>query len=145
MAALAAPASAHHSFAMFDAANPLTMTGTVQEFLWSNPHSWLRVMIEDEATGTPLLWAFELGSPGQQTRVGWSANSLKRGDSVTVLIHPSKDGARQGGLITATLPDGSTLGNGGLRPNSQRSSKFPGGLAAGVFGSGDVQPTPQDD
>ncbi|MEE8439408.1 MAG: DUF6152 family protein [Micropepsaceae bacterium] len=144
IAALAAPASAHHSFAMFDAANPMTMTGTVQEFLWSNPHSWLRVMIEDEATGRPLLWAFELGSPVQQTRVGWSADSLKPGDNVTVLIHPSKDGARQGGLITATLPDGSTLGNGGLRPNSQRSSKFPGGLAAGVFGSGDVQPTPQD-
>ncbi len=145
MASLSAPVAAHHSFAMFDANNPLTLTGTVQEFVWTNPHSWLRVMIEDEATGRPLLWAFELGSPGQQTRVGWSADSLVPGDEVTVLIHPSKDGARQGGLITATLPDGSTLGNGGLRPNSQRSSKFPGGLAAGVFGSGDEQPTPQDD
>ena len=145
VAALTLPASAHHSFAMFDATNPMTMTGTVQEFEWTNPHSWLRVMIEDEATGRPLLWAFELGSPGQQTRVGWSADSLVPGDEVTVLIHPSKDGARQGGLITATLPNGETVGNGGLRPNSQRSSKFPDGLAAGVFGSGDVQPTPQDD
>jgi len=144
MATSSAPVAAHHSFAMFDANNPLTMTGTVEEFEWTNPHSWLRVMIEDEATGRPLLWAFELGSPAQQTRVGWSADSLVPGDEVTVLIYPAKDGARQGGLVNALLPDGRTVGNGGLRPNSQRSSKFPGGLAAGVFGSGDAQPTPQD-
>jgi hypothetical protein len=141
---LAVPASAHHSFAMFDSANPMTMTGTVREFEWANPHSWLRVMIEDEESGRELLWAFELGSPIQQTRVGWSADSLKPGDIVTVLIHPLKDGSRAGGLITATLPDGSVLGNGGLRPNAQRSSKFPGGLPAGLFGSGDEQPSPEE-
>jgi hypothetical protein len=55
-----------------------------------------------------------------------------------------KDGSRAGGLITATLPDGSVLGNGGLRPNAQRSSKFPGGLPAGLFGSGDEQPSPEE-
>jgi hypothetical protein len=139
----ALPAAAHHSFAMFDAANPMTMTGTVQEFEWANPHSWLRVMIEDEELGREVLWAFELGSPVQQTRVGWSADSLKPGDTVTVLIHPLKDGARAGGLITATLSDGRVLGNGGLRPNAQRSSKFPGGQPAGLFGSNDEQIGPE--
>ena len=128
----ATPAMAHHSFAMFDANKPMTVTVTVKEFEWTNPHSWLRVMVQDPATGKTVEWALELGSPVQQERVGWKADSVKPGDRVTVTLHPSKDGSRLGGLISATLPNGTTLGNGGLRPNAQRSSKFPGGFPAGV-------------
>jgi uncharacterized protein DUF6152 len=135
--ALAAPASAHHSFAMFDAEKTVTMTGTVKEFEWTNPHSWLRIMVQDQATGKPVQWALELGSPVQQQRVGWKPDSIKPGDTVTVTFHPLKDGSRGGGVLSATLPNGSTLGNGGLRPDAQRSSRFPGGQPAGIFGNGE--------
>jgi hypothetical protein len=54
------PASAHHSFAMFDATKEVTMSGTVKEFEWTNPHSWLRVTVNDQKTGKPVLWALEL-------------------------------------------------------------------------------------
>jgi uncharacterized protein DUF6152 len=130
--ALAAPALAHHSFSMFDADKTITMSGTVKEFEWSNPHSWLRVMIEDQTTGKPVQWMFEMGSPVQQERVGWTRDSLKPGDKVTVTMHPLKDGSRGGGLLAATLPNGKTVGNGGLRPDSERSSRFPGGQPAGI-------------
>ena len=129
---LAAPALAHHSFAMFDAEKTVTMTGTVKEFEWTNPHSWLRIMVQDQATGKPMQWALELGSPAQQQRVGWKSDSVKPGDKVTVTIHPLKDGSRGGGVLSATLPNGSILGNGGLRPDAQRSSRFPGGQPAGI-------------
>lgn len=128
----AIPAAAHHSFAMFDAEKTVTMTGVVKEFEWSNPHSWLRVMVQDQASGKPVEWMLELGSPVQQERVGWTRDSLKPGDTVTVTMHPLKDGSRGGGLLTATLPNGKVAGNGGLRPDSERSSRFPGGKPAGI-------------
>ena len=141
--ASAAPALAHHSFAMFDAQRPRTMTGTVQEIEWVNPHIWLRLMVPDE-TGKTVQWALELGSPVQQQSVGWNRDTVKVGDRITVTIHPLKDGGRGGGLISATLPSGATLGNGGLnRPNAARSSRFPGGLPAGIYGEGDPQPSAQ--
>ena len=115
--ALAVPASAHHSFAMFDSDKTLTMTGTVKEFEWTNPHSWLRIIVEDQASGKPLQWALEMGAPAQQARVGWKPDSVKPGDKVTVIIHPLKDGSRGGQFITATLPNGSILGDGGRLPN----------------------------
>ena len=129
---LTGPAMAHHSFAMFDADKTITMTGTVKEFEWTNPHSWLRVMVTDPATGQPVQWLFEMGSPAQQARFGMTADSLKPGDKVTVTMHPLKDGSRGGGLLTATLPNGKTVGNGGLRPDSERSSRNPGGQPAGI-------------
>src|SRR5437588_2374791 len=100
------PASAHHSFAMFDAAKDVTLKGTVKEFEWTNPHSWLRVMVTDQKTGKPVLWAFELSSPARLTTMGMHANSVKAGDSVSVTFHPMKDGSRGGQFIQATLPGG---------------------------------------
>jgi hypothetical protein len=131
-AGLSGPALAHHSFAMFDATKPMTLTVTVKEFEWTNPHSWLRVIVQDPASGKAMEWALELGSPAQQTSVGWKPDTVKPGDKVTVTFNPLKDGSRGGGLTSATLSDGRTLGNGGLRPNAQRSSKFPGGKPAGI-------------
>jgi hypothetical protein len=116
--ALAAPASAHHSFSMFDAEKTVTLKGTVKEFEWTNPHSWLRVMVTDDS-GTPREWALEMGSPLQQQRVGWKPDSVKPGDQVTVTIHPLKDGSRGGQFVFATLPSGIMLGNGGQRPDAR--------------------------
>ena len=111
--ALAAPALAHHSFSMFDSDKTMTMTGTVKEFEWTNPHSWLRVVIVDQATDKPMNWAFEMGPPQQQIRRGWKPDSLKPGDMVTLTMHPLKDGSRGGQLVDATLPDGRTVGGAG--------------------------------
>ena len=63
LCAFAAPALAHHSFAMFDAQKTVVLEGTVKQFEWVNPHSWLRIMVNDEKTGNQVLWAIALSSP----------------------------------------------------------------------------------
>jgi hypothetical protein len=105
-AAFATPAPAHHSFAMFDAEQTVTLQGTVKEFEWINPHSWLRILVKDEKTGQPAVWALELSSPARLKRMGMSADSVKAGDSVSVTFHPLKDGARGGQFLQAVLPGG---------------------------------------
>ena len=104
--ALSAPASAHHSFAMFDATKTVTLNGTVKEFEWTNPHSWLRVNVTDEKSGKPLLWALELSSPARLVTMGMKSDSVHPGDQVSVTFHPMKDGTRGGQFIQATLPGG---------------------------------------
>ena len=108
--AFAAPALAHHSFAMFDAQKTATLDGTVKEFEWVNPHSWIRLMVAD-ANGTPREWAIEMGSPRQNAQRGWKADTLKPGDKVSVTIHPLKDGSRGGQFMTVLLPGGQRLSN----------------------------------
>ena len=112
----ALPAVAHHSFAMFDADKTVTMNGTVKEFEWTNPHSWLRVMIEDQS-GKSLQWAIEMGSPQQTSRIGWKADSIKPGDNVTIEMNPLRDGTRGGTILSLTLPDGKKLGKAGQTNN----------------------------
>ena len=109
VAAFAASAFAHHSFTMFDETKPTTLTGTVREFEWTNPHAWLRVMVNDEKTGKPVLWAYELSSPARLITMGLSANALKAGDVVSVTFHPMKDGTRAGRFMGATLANGKVI------------------------------------
>jgi hypothetical protein len=109
VAAFAAPAFAHHSFAMFDATKNITVDGTVTEFEWTNPHSWLRVMVKDEKTGKPVMWALEMSSPARLTTMGMHADSVKAGDTVTVTFHPMRDGTRGGQFLQATLPGGKAV------------------------------------
>ena len=115
VAAFTAPALAHHSFAMFDAQQTITLQGTVKEFEWVNPHSWLRIMVNDEKAGRPVLWAVELSSPSRLVTMGMRADSMKAGDAVSVTIHPLKDGARGGQFIQAVLADGKKV----LRANAR--------------------------
>lgn len=100
---LAVPASAHHSFAMFDPSKARTLKGTVKEFRWVNPHVSLFVLAEGATGGPPELWAVELTSPGNLTRLGWTRKSLKVGDKVLVEINPLRDGQKGGGFRKATL------------------------------------------
>ncbi len=104
--ALAAPAFAHHSFAMFDADKIVTAKGTVKEYEWTNPHSWLRVMIADPSTGKELQWAFEMSSPATMKGLGMTPDTVKPGDVVTVTYHPLRDGSRGGQFMQALLPNG---------------------------------------
>jgi hypothetical protein len=110
-AALAGPAVAHHSFAMFDAAKTITLVGTVKEFEWTNPHAWMHITTMDAATGQPMDWSFEMGSPGQLGSHGMKPDSVKPGDKITLQAHPMKDGSHGGQYMSATLADGRTFGN----------------------------------
>ena len=98
----AAPAFAHHSFAMFDSAKSVTLNGTIKEFQWTNPHSWVQVVVKD-ASGKDVEWAIEGGSPNGLARQGWKRTSLKAGDKAVLVIHPMKDGSNGGSLVTATV------------------------------------------
>jgi hypothetical protein len=115
VAAFTASALAHHSFAMFDAQKTVTLEGTVRQFEWVNPHSWLRVMVDAEKTGKPVLWAIELSSPSRLVTMGMRADSMRPGDVVSVTIHPMKDGSRGGQFIQAVLADGKKV----LRANAR--------------------------
>lgn len=107
---LAGSAGAHHSFALFDHVNRVTVTGSVTKFDWSNPHVYLYLDVPD---GTTVKhYTIECASPNVLTRVGWKWNDVKQGDKVTVLINPFKSGQLGGMLESATLSDGRKLSDG---------------------------------
>lgn len=101
--AAAAPASAHHSYAMFDRTKQATYEGTVKEFQWTNPHAWIQVMIPDPTSGAEVEWGFELGGTQSLVRRGWTRTSLKPGDKVVITANPRRDGHPGGGMITGTV------------------------------------------
>ena len=98
----AAAASAHHSFASFDGAKNLPLTGTVKEFQWTNPHSWIQLMVTDES-GKQIEWSIEGGSPNALARQGWKRTSLKAGDTAEIIVHPMKDGSPGGSLMSVKV------------------------------------------
>jgi hypothetical protein len=99
---------AHHSTAMFDFRNEITLSGTVVEFQYTNPHSWLIVNVENE-DGTVERWAFEADGPPFLIRRGISRTSVEPGMKVTVRTAPMKDGRPAGSWLEATLEDGTSL------------------------------------
>ena len=103
------PAWAHHSFAMFDHDKIVTLQGTVKEFQWSNPHSWIQLMVKNSG-GASEEWSIEGGSPNSLARQGWKASSLKTGDEITLTTHPLKNGSKGGSLMSVTLASGQVLG-----------------------------------
>ena len=107
---LAAPASAHHSFAMFDRDKQVTLKGTVKEFQWTNPHIFIQIMAPG-AGGKLEEWSVEGGSPNMLFRQGWESTTFKPGDQVTLVINPLKDGGRGGNFVFGTLANGKTVGN----------------------------------
>ena len=109
LAVSATAALAHHSFAMFDSDKTLTMVGTVKEFEWVNPHSWMHITIQD-ATGKSSDYSFEMGSPGQLGSRGMKADSVRPGDKVTIRFHPLKDGSHGGQYMSVTMADGKVWG-----------------------------------
>ena len=105
----ASPAAlAHHSYAMFDMQATKTITGTVKDFEWTNPHTWLWVYVTN-ASGAQEQWGIEGMSPNFLGRRGWSRNTLKPGDKITVDIHPLRNGERGGSFLSVTLPDGKVM------------------------------------
>jgi hypothetical protein len=102
----AVPALAHHSFAAeYDSAKPITLTGTVTKVEWMNPHARFYLDVKDDS-GKVTNWEFELGSPNGLMRRGWTRNSLKEGDVVTVDGSLAKDGSKLANARTVKLSDG---------------------------------------
>jgi uncharacterized protein DUF6152 len=89
--------AAHHSFAIYDDKRPITVTGVVKEFRWTNPHSWLFVIPDD---GREAAWEIELGPINMLSRQGWTRSTFEPGDRVAVEIHPAHSGQRIGRFIS---------------------------------------------
>jgi hypothetical protein len=97
------PAIAHHSFAAeFDAAKPIKLTGSVTKVEWMNPHTYFYIDVKDEK-GQTTNWGLEMGSPNGLMRQGWTRNSMKVGDVVTVEGSAAKDGSNIGNARTVQL------------------------------------------
>ena len=117
---VAAAASAHHSFATFDMSKQMTVTGTVKEFQWQNPHIWIYLVVKDKEQMD--VWEVEGGSLVGLKREGWTKDAFKPGDKVTITIHPKRDGTHGGSFIQGTTADGKTLG----KPNETQVTATPG-------------------
>jgi hypothetical protein len=102
-------ASAHHSFASFDMDKEIAIAGTVKDYQWTNPHSWIQILVPDGA-GAAKEWSIEMSGPSLLVKMGWRPKTLRAGDKVRLLIHPRRDGRNGGSIINATLADGRTLG-----------------------------------
>jgi hypothetical protein len=113
--AIAAPAVAHHSFAMYDHEHQVKLNGTVKVFQWTNPHVYIELDgrdVKDEKS-QPRHYTIECASPGILNRVGWKFNMVKPGDVVTVIVAPLRSGEAGALLKQITLADGRKFSNGG--------------------------------
>ena len=108
MSLVTGSAFAHHSFSMFDGVKELTLEGTVVEFQWTNPHSWIQIVVKD-ASGKMVEWSIEMASPNSLARSGWKRSAIKPGDKAVLVIHPLKDGGAGGSLVSATV-NGAKIG-----------------------------------
>jgi hypothetical protein len=117
----ATQANAHHSTANYDYTQNVELVGTVKELQWTNPHSFLQVLVPDGKGGN-VEWSVETGSPSLDVRLGWSRDMFKPGDTVKVILAPLRSGGPNGTLKSVTLPDGKVL----YGPGNQGT--LPGGL-----------------
>ena len=104
-------AFAHHSPIVFDRTRQITITGTVTEFRWGNPHSWIHIDVADK-DGNVGNWAVEMDPASHLAREGWKSSTLKPGDKISVTVFPLRNDEKGGQYISVTLPDGSKLGQG---------------------------------
>jgi hypothetical protein len=112
-AALAAgPALAHHSAAMFDHDKEVTLQGTIKEFQFTNPHSWIQLNVADPS-GKVAEWSLETNGVSQLFKKGWRPSSLKPGDKVTIVAHPLKNGNSGGTVVSVVGADGKKIGAAG--------------------------------
>ena len=103
------PAFGHHSPAMFEMAKRVQIKGVVREFQWTNPHSYIQLLVKDRA-GKDVEWSLEMAAPTYLYNNGWRPSTLKKGDSIVVTMAPLASGAPGGLVIGVTTADGRKLG-----------------------------------
>jgi Family of unknown function (DUF6152) len=113
------PALAHHSAAGVDQTRTVTIVGTLKEFKWANPHSWMDIDVTDDA-GQTKQWSVEMTAPAYLARAGWTSKTVKPGDKVTVTVRPMKNGDPGGLFVNITLPDGRLLGQAPAAPRASQ-------------------------
>jgi hypothetical protein len=125
LAVLMTKTVAHHSIAMFDNLNPTTLTGTVKEFIWINPHGRLVIDVKERRNGkgevestTPEEWSVELHSTGIMLRRGWTRTFFKPGDTITVTGGRMVDGTKMIRLVNGVKADGTKFYGDDFRPEA---------------------------
>jgi hypothetical protein len=112
MISTAGIATAHHSFAMFNMNEEKTITGTVKQVEWTNPHIWIWIDVPNDK-GSVDLYSFEGMSPNFLERRNWTRTTLKAGDKITVTFRPLRDGKNGGMFVNGKMPNGTVLTMGG--------------------------------
>lgn len=105
---VAIPVFAHHGGAAYDTGAKVTLKGTITNFEWTNPHSQVHLDVTDE-NGNVVHWNLENQPPSILIHAGWTRNSLKPGDHVTIVVSPAKNGSPIGLLAKVTTADGREL------------------------------------
>ena len=103
---IGAPTAAHHSTAMYDSANPVTVTGKVIKVEWTNPHAFVYLEVKDEKTGKVVEWECEMMSLNHLRGYGWTSKTVKPGDTISATGSPAKSGAPSMIANRMKLPDG---------------------------------------
>jgi len=103
---MAASAQAHHSTAMYDTQNPVTITGKVTRFEWTNPHAFVFLEVADEQTGKVVEWEVEMMSLNHLRSYGWTSRTVKPGETITATGAPARSGAPSMIANRMKLPDG---------------------------------------
>jgi hypothetical protein len=105
---LSIPLLAHHGNAAYDTGKNITLKGTVAQWYWANPHCVLRLDVTDDR-GQAVQWAAETENPSSMIHYGWTKQSMKPGDQVTVTVLPVKNGNPVGRILEVVLPNGQRL------------------------------------
>lgn len=108
VAAVSFPALAHHSMSAYDSGRSVSMKATITNFDWTNPHVQIHFEVRDDS-GNVSTWMAECPSPSRLSRAGWSEDTLKSGEEVTITGNPAKDGAKEMRLESVALSSGQQL------------------------------------
>src|SRR5215468_5016002 len=103
------PVIAHHSGVEFDSNKTIEITGTIKEFQFKNPHTWIQVLVDD-GKGQQVEWSLEWGAPNSLGRQGYRPSTFPPGAKVTMRLRPMRNGSPAGGFIAAKFTDGKTIG-----------------------------------
>ena len=112
---MAGSAWAHHNAAGIDRTKTVTVEGTVKQFKWANPHSWMEIEVPDKKGGVEI-WNAEMTSPSILVKAGWKKTTLNAGDKVKLVVNPLTNGNPGGLFVSVTLPTGQQLTQQAPRP-----------------------------
>jgi len=116
LAVISSPVYSHHSFAVFDLSKTVVFKGTLKDVQWTNPHVWIKVEVLEK--DKPVTYEFECAAISVLKRAGWTHDTVKPGDAITVIGHPYKDGRPGGSVDHLILKDGSKVGSGDAIPGA---------------------------